>query len=156
MNKLLFKNKYRVESLRLKNWDYSSNGKYFITINTQNSKNYFGKIINKKVILNNIGKIAEKYWKEIPNKFQNAIIDEFIIMPNHIHGIIIINNKNNKKRPSRDEIYRVSKDSKEDSKEGLKERRNECASVQKNSKERCNECASVREEYYDGMGRIIR
>jgi REP element-mobilizing transposase RayT len=89
-NQLLFKNKYRIPSARLINWDYSSNGFYFITINSKYAKHYFGKIINKKMELNEIGKIAEKYWWEIPNHFKNVKLDEFIIMPNHIHGIISI------------------------------------------------------------------
>jgi len=98
----LFKNKFRVESARLKNWDYSSPGLYFITICTKNRKllfgnikgEYFGKLIkDAKMELSNIGKIAEKYWQEIPKHFNNAELDEYIIMPNHVHGIIqIINN----------------------------------------------------------------
>jgi len=90
MNKELFQNKYRVESTRLKNWDYSSSGVYFITINTKNSKHYFGKIKNGIMIKNKLGEITEKYWKEIPKHYKNTILDEYIIMPNHIHGIIII------------------------------------------------------------------
>jgi len=92
-DKLLFKNKYRIQSTRLVGWDYSSNGIYFITINTKFGKNYFGKIINKKMYLNNIGKIIKKYWYEIPNHFSNIKLDEFIVMPNHIHGIIIITSR---------------------------------------------------------------
>lgn len=88
----LYKNKYRVESIRLKNWDYASNGYYFVTICTKNRVNFFGEIINDEMILSDIGKIAYQYWSEIPNHFPNVVIDEFIIMPNHVHGIIVINN----------------------------------------------------------------
>ena len=94
-HKLLFMNKYRIASTRLIGWDYSSAGIYFLTINTKYSKYYFGEIKNKKMILNQIGKLVEKYWKEIPNRFSNAKLDEFIIMPNHIHGIIILSSISN-------------------------------------------------------------
>ena len=86
-----FKNKYRIKSTRLQNWDYSNNGYYFVTICTKNKNKYFGEIKNKEMILNDIGKIAEKCWLEIPKHFDFVVLDEFVIMPNHIHGIIIIN-----------------------------------------------------------------
>ncbi len=85
MNKL----KHRKRN-RLKNYDYSQNGNYFITICTKDRINYFGEIIDGEMILNKYGKIANKYWMEIPLHYKNIFIDEFIIMPNHIHGIIII------------------------------------------------------------------
>ena len=85
-----FKNKYRIKSTRLQNWDYSNNGYYFVTICTKNKNKYFGEIENREMILNGIGKIAEKYWLKIPKHFDFVVLDEFIIMPNHIHGIIII------------------------------------------------------------------
>lgn len=80
------------KSIRLKNYDYSSSGGYFITICTCNRKHLFGKIIDGKMILNDGGKIAQQYWLEIPKHFPNAGLDEFIIMPNHVHGIIMIHN----------------------------------------------------------------
>jgi REP element-mobilizing transposase RayT len=96
----IFKNKYRTKSLRLQGYDYSQNGTYFITICTKDKKNYFGKIKNSKMELSQIGSVAYKYWLEISNQFTNVILDEFVIMPNHVHGIIIIE--------SRDAINRVS------------------------------------------------
>ena len=90
----LYKDKYRVESIRLKNWDYTFNGYYFITICTKNKECYFGEIIDDKMILSEIGKIAHKYWQEIPKHFPFAQLDKFVIMPNHMHGIIIIDNGN--------------------------------------------------------------
>ncbi|MDD4530125.1 MAG: transposase [Candidatus Gracilibacteria bacterium] len=79
------------KNLRLKNFDYSQNGYYFITICTQNRENHFGKIIDGEMVLNEFGKIALKCWNEIIKHHGNVGIDEFIIMPNHIHGIIILN-----------------------------------------------------------------
>jgi REP element-mobilizing transposase RayT len=86
----LFNTRYRVESARLQSWDYALPGYYFITICTKNQECFFGTIMDGKMELSELGKIANKYWIEIPNYFENIELDEFIIMPNHIHGIIII------------------------------------------------------------------
>jgi putative transposase len=86
----LFRNKYRIESTRYRGYDYSSPGKYFITICTKNKIPYFGNVENGKMILSELGIIAENFWREIPDHFPNIKLDEFIIMPDHIHGIIII------------------------------------------------------------------
>lgn len=75
---------------RLNGYDYSQEGVYFITIVTKNRENIFGKIINKKVILNEYGEIAKECWKGIPKHNKNIILDEYCIMPNHIHGIIVV------------------------------------------------------------------
>ena len=92
MNNIRFKNKYRIPSTRLQNWDYSSSGWYYVTICTKDRICYFGSITNRKINLSDIGKIAKQYWKEIPDHFNNIILEEYTIMPNHIHGIIIIQN----------------------------------------------------------------
>ena len=86
-----FKNKYRIPSARLKNWDYGSNGAYFITICTQNKDHFFGKIVDRQFIASEIGTLAEKYWMEIPNHFPYIELGNFVVMPNHVHGILIIN-----------------------------------------------------------------
>jgi putative transposase len=87
-----YKNKYRISSTRLQSWDYSANGYYFITICTKDRQNFFGKIENETVILNESGKTAERFWLEIPQHFMNIRLDEYVIMPNHVHGILIIDN----------------------------------------------------------------
>jgi len=71
-------------------FDYSSEGFYFITINTRRREPYFGNISNKKVELSDIGIIAGKYWLNIKEHFQNVRLWNYIIMPDHIHGIIQI------------------------------------------------------------------
>ena len=86
----LYKNKYRIESSRLKKWDYSAPGHYFITICTKDRKCLFGNVTRGKMILSEMGKIAEQYWREIPDHFNHVKLDEFVVMPNHIHGIITI------------------------------------------------------------------
>jgi len=85
-----FKNKYRIPSTRLSNWDYSSNAAYFITICTANREHHFGTIIDSKIQLSSIGEFAYKCWREIPNHFPHFYLDEFVVMPNHIHGIVMI------------------------------------------------------------------
>lgn len=91
-----FNNKYRVDSARLKNWDYRKNGAYFVTICTANRKHYFGEIVDKgisnEMILSDVGLLAEKYWVEIPKHFPFIELGNFVVMPNHLHGILIINN----------------------------------------------------------------
>jgi len=90
-----FQNKYRIPSARLQNWDYGWNASYFVTICTQNRECFFGNIINGEMKLSEIGKMAEKYWMEIPVHFRFVQLGAFIVMPNHIHGIIIINKTEN-------------------------------------------------------------
>lgn len=87
-----FRNKYRIPSARLQSWDYSWNAAYFITICTHNRQNFFGRIADEKMQLSEIGKITHHFWNEIPNHFPYIQLGEFIAMPNHIHGIIIIDN----------------------------------------------------------------
>jgi REP element-mobilizing transposase RayT len=77
-------------SIRLQGYDYSQSGAYFITICTDKKKKYFGDIVNGDVKLNLVGQYAFHQWKLIPQRFTNVELDEFIIMPNHIHGIIVI------------------------------------------------------------------
>ncbi len=74
-----------------KNFDYSTDRYYFVTICMDDMKNFLGKIRNGKIILSSIGNIVEKCWHEIPGHFKNIELDYFQIMPNHLHGILIIN-----------------------------------------------------------------
>lgn len=89
----LFRGKYRVESARLRGWDYASDASYFVTICTKNKQHFFGKIIDGKMRLNALGEIANQCWLEIPRHFKDTQLDEFIIMPNHVHGILILHNR---------------------------------------------------------------
>jgi REP element-mobilizing transposase RayT len=87
---MLYKNKFRVESTRLPEYDYSTGGWYFVTINTLNHMLFFGDIQNDKMILNESGHIVEAEWLATPNIRKNVSLDEYVIMPNHVHGIICI------------------------------------------------------------------
>ncbi|MFQ5787427.1 MAG: transposase, partial [Thermodesulfobacteriota bacterium] len=86
-----FNNKHRTDSIRLKEWDYSSSAYYFITICTKNRKPFLGRVVKENIELSEIGELCNSYWSEIPKHFRNATLDEYI-MPNHIHGILIIDN----------------------------------------------------------------
>jgi len=72
--------------------NYSEDGWYFTTICTKNYEPVFGKIQDGQIQLSPLGKIAEQCWLDLPNHYPNCQLDEFIIMPNHVHGIIIIEN----------------------------------------------------------------
>ncbi|KAA9332728.1 transposase [Adhaeribacter soli] len=90
-----FKDKYRIASTRLSGWDYSTNAAYFISICAKEHASYFGHIYDGIMNLNAAGQLAQKHWQEIPEKFEFAALGEFVVMPNHMHGIIIINKPTN-------------------------------------------------------------
>ena len=77
---------------RLSEYDYSKTNYYFITACTKNRICYFGKIINEKMILNKYGEIVYKQWFWLEKQYDYVKLDSFIIMPDHIHGILFINN----------------------------------------------------------------
>ena len=77
-------------SIRLRGYDYSRAGLYFITICTQNRLHLFGEINDGIMALNDAGKMVEQIWNKIPNNFNHTRLHEWVIMPNHIHGIIEI------------------------------------------------------------------
>lgn len=85
-----FNNKYRIPSARHPNWDYGNNGAYFITICVQNREYVFGDCIDGKMKLSTIGAIVQGFWYEIPRHFDFVELGEFIVMPNHIHGVLIL------------------------------------------------------------------
>lgn len=93
-----FRNKYRVDTTRKTNWDYRRPGAYFITICTKNRVHCFGKIVKKHPLfdaemqLSELGKLAEKFWIEIPLHFPFVDLGNFVIMPDHLHGMLIIKN----------------------------------------------------------------
>jgi putative transposase len=92
-----FQNKYRTESIRLSNWDYRNNADYFVTICTKDKIFFFGDISldnqtkQKTMKLSKLGEYAHDFWVEIPTHFPFVKLDAFVVMPNHIHGIITIN-----------------------------------------------------------------
>ncbi|MFA6322112.1 MAG: transposase [Candidatus Buchananbacteria bacterium] len=81
---------HRRRSIRLFGFDYSQPGCYFITICVHEKKCILGKIINNKVVLNNLGQVIEDEWLNTEKIRRNIKIDKFVVMPNHVHGIIVI------------------------------------------------------------------
>ena len=82
--------KHHRRSIRLKGYDYSSEGAYYITIVTQGRKCIFGEIVDGEIQLNDYGEIVQKWWNEIPKHFPKVELGAHVIMPNHIHGIVFI------------------------------------------------------------------
>lgn len=106
-----FQDKYRIDSARLQNWDYGWNATYFITLCTQNRECYFGEITDGKMQLSEIGKMVHAEWIKTSGirPDMNLELDEFVVMPNHFHGIIIIgDNKYNCGGHRRDAMHCVS------------------------------------------------
>lgn len=95
MNKQYLHNR---RSIRLKNYDYSSEGLYFITLCSEDRKNIFGEISDGELILNPLGEIAKEEWLRTPKIRPNLSLGEYIIMPNHLHGIIHIDYQIKKKK----------------------------------------------------------
>lgn len=84
------KNFYDRQSVRLKGYDYSLPGVYFVTIDTKNYESYFGEVEKGKVKLSEMGKIANQFWRKIPAHYPSVQLDEFIVMPNHLHGVLLL------------------------------------------------------------------
>ena len=121
----LFKNKYRIESIRLPGYDYSRPGAYFITIVVHNRQCLFGEIVNGEMTLNEFGEIVKTEWQKTGILRPNTDVNTFIVMPNHLHGILIItdnddlyhhhNRNRNRDRNRRDTLQRVSTESESES-----------------------------------------
>ena len=99
-----FRDSYRIPSARLQSWDYGWNAAYFVTICTAHRERYFGEVVagfdndQPAVQLSEIGEIAQRCWQEIPNHFPFVLLDEYVVMPNHVHGIIIVNKPEGSRR----------------------------------------------------------
>jgi REP element-mobilizing transposase RayT len=88
-----FKNKYRIPSARWQSWDYANPGMYFLTICTHQRLPFFGEIIQAEMMLSPMGIIAYACWDDIPKHFPNIELGAFVIMPNHVHGILVVNER---------------------------------------------------------------
>ncbi len=77
-------------SIRAQGYDYSRDSAYFVTICAQDMKCVFGNIERGEMRLNGAGEMVDFWWRELPNKFQNIRLDEFTVMPNHFHGILVV------------------------------------------------------------------
>jgi putative transposase len=91
--------KHHRRSIRLKGYDYSGEGLYFVTICTHERECVLGEIKDGRVVLSGFGEIAKRCWEEIPGHFEGVGLDEYVIMPNHVHGVILL-----QENPCRDEV----------------------------------------------------
>jgi REP element-mobilizing transposase RayT len=89
----LFKQQYRVESARLRGWDYAAGGWYFVTICTQRGRCFFGDVVDEQMHLSPIGEIVAEEWQKTERIRSDVELDQWVIMPNHLHGIIGIKDK---------------------------------------------------------------
>lgn len=81
--------KHHRRSIRLKGYDYSQPGAYFVTIVTQDRACLFGEVVDGEMRLNELGEIVAWTWRDLPNHVPNVALDAFVVMPNHVHGIIV-------------------------------------------------------------------
>lgn len=84
--------KHHRRSIRLQGYDYSQPGAYFVTICTQNWETLFGEVVDGEMRLNDYGAVVDWTWHDLPNHIMGIGLDAFVIMPNHVHGIIVITN----------------------------------------------------------------
>lgn len=82
--------KHHRRSIRIQGYDYALPGAYFVTIVTQQRECLWGEIVSGEMILSNCGKIAEAWWRAIPEHFPHVQLGAYVVMPNHVHGIVVI------------------------------------------------------------------
>ncbi len=85
-----YQGKYRIPSARWAVWDYSANAAYFVTICIEGRAHLFGEVVNEEMMLTPLGQAAYDCWQAIPDHFPFVVLDVWVVMPNHVHGIIII------------------------------------------------------------------
>jgi putative transposase len=78
------------KSMRLKEYDYTQVGGYFVTVVAFRRERIFGEIVEGRMILNPLGRIVQRCWEEIPGHFPQVTVDAFVVMPNHVHGILFL------------------------------------------------------------------
>ena len=91
MSRLYGPDHHRRRSLRLNGYDYTQSGAYFVTVVVQGRSLLFGDVVGGKMRLNDAGEMVQRVWEEIPDRFPRVEVDSFVVMPNHIHGIIVLN-----------------------------------------------------------------
>ncbi|NJM41641.1 MAG: hypothetical protein HC853_13225 [Anaerolineae bacterium] len=82
--------KYHRRSIRLPDYDYAQSGAYFITICTQSRELLFGDVVNDGMVLSELGQMVEAHWQNISAHFDQLALDAFVVMPNHLHGILVL------------------------------------------------------------------
>jgi putative transposase len=103
----LFQERYRIESTRVPDWDYSARGWYFVTICTRDRKHSLGNAVAGKIQLSEAGAIAETEMRMVSSRYASVAVDRFVIMPNHVHAIVVVDGVH-AYSPSSPEDVRVS------------------------------------------------
>ena len=98
----LFRDRYRIESTRLPGWDYASDGVYFVTICTRDRECFLGEVVDGEMVLSAAGVIIAEEWVKTAQIRKNVSLDAWVVMPNHLHGIIYIHNPDHKELTRRD------------------------------------------------------
>lgn len=96
---------HRRRSIRLRDYDYSHAGAYFVTICTFQREGLFGDVMNGGMHLNEMGQAALECWNDIPGHFPHIELDEFVVMPNHLHGIIVTDCRGTARRARFEETF---------------------------------------------------
>ncbi len=86
----LFRNRFRIPTARAPWWNYGSDAAYFVTICTHGRQHFFGEVVDGTMMNSPLGQIANECWQKLPEHFPFIHLDEFVVMPNHVHGIIVI------------------------------------------------------------------
>jgi putative transposase len=92
MDEAILFNRHR-KVMRLRDYDYSQDGAYFITICAHRRQFLFGRFEDRKLIVNKFGEIVETCWSELPSHYSGIQLDTFIVMPTHVHGIVIFDSE---------------------------------------------------------------
>ncbi len=98
---MLFQNRYRIASTRLEGWDYSATGYYFVTICTHGRECCLGEVVAGEMHLSGAGMIVMEEWQNTARIRENITLDEWVVMPNHLHGIIVITGAPHRETPHR-------------------------------------------------------
>lgn len=93
-------------SIRLRTYDYTQAGAYFVTICTWQRECLFGEIVQEEMVLNEAGSIAVAAWTDLPNHYRYVELDAFVVMPNHFHGLIVLRDEHQEMRHGLPEIIR--------------------------------------------------
>mgnify|MGYP001081654970 CR=1 FL=1 len=84
--------KHHRRSIRLPEWDYRRAGAYFVTLVTYDRGTLFGQVVNGEMVLSPFGRVAATIWQRLPSHFPHVRLDEFVVMPNHLHGVVWLTN----------------------------------------------------------------
>ena len=89
-NRIMVSDTHHRRSIRLQGYNYAQAGAYFVTICTQNRECLLGKVVGGEMALNDAGRIAQEMWNRLPGRFPTVELDQFVVMPNHLRGILVL------------------------------------------------------------------